>query len=182
MDLRTPRLHLRPWRHEDADRVLALYGRMDVMKWLGDGEPVVMTELDQAHRSIDTWAARSATPPLGVWAVEIASSGVVAGTVLLGPLPRSDDDIEIGWHFHPDSHGHGYATEAAQALLSYGFARGLAEVHAVTHLGHEKSQAVVRRLGMRDRGVVDTWYAVPMQAFSLTAEEHHGSPRVVPPG
>ncbi|WP_434743234.1 GNAT family N-acetyltransferase [Micromonospora sp. SH-82] len=44
------------------------------------------------------------------------------GTALVHPLPGRDttrltDDIEVGWHLHPDSWGRGYATEAARVLV-----------------------------------------------------------------
>lgn len=38
-NLETARLILRPWRHDDAPRLLDLQSRIEVMKWLGDGEP-----------------------------------------------------------------------------------------------------------------------------------------------
>ena len=84
------------------------------MKWLGDGEPVLMKDLDEAHAKIERYRALSATPPLGFWAVEIRATGVVAGSVLLLELPNAEDhEVEIGWHLHPDSWGQGFASEAA---------------------------------------------------------------------
>ena len=177
-DLRTERLLLRPWRHEEAARVLDIYSRVDVVRWLGDGPPTPMTDLAQADRAIDRWAERSGLPPLGFWAVEVVETAVVAGTVLLARLPGEADPggaVEVAWHLHPDSWGHGFATEAARAVLDHGFAEGLSEVVALTHLGNERSQAVCRRLDLRDRGRDQSWYAVPMQVFSLTALEYAGA-------
>ena len=39
------------------------------------------------------------------------------GTVLLVPfrdVPGDDAEVEVGWHFHPDAWGKGYATESAR--------------------------------------------------------------------
>jgi RimJ/RimL family protein N-acetyltransferase len=45
--------------------------------------------------------------------------------------------------------GHGYATEAAQAVVAFGFeALALPEILAVTTASNVRSQAVMRRLGM----------------------------------
>ncbi len=85
--------------------------------------------------------------------------------------------MEVGWHLHPDSHGKGYATEAAALVLERGFANGLPEIHAVTHLDNHPSQAVCRRLGMSDLGVVERWYDDPSRAFRLTRQEHAARPR-----
>ena len=160
---------------------MALYGRLDVVRWLGDGPPRVMESLDQAHAAVDRWAERSRRPPLGVWAAE--ASGTVAGTVLLAELPAAgaphgpphdpphDRDVEIAWHFHPDSWGQGYATEAAEALLTHGFAGGLPRIWALTHLDNAPSMRVCRRLGLPHLGREQPWYDVPMEVFGLTADE-----------
>ncbi|HQR28110.1 MAG TPA: GNAT family N-acetyltransferase [Nocardioides sp.] len=174
MSIPTERLLLRPWRHEDAERVLAVYSCLEVVRWLGDGPPRPMADLGEAHRAVDRWAARGALPPLGVWAVEVAGTGQVAGTVLLARLPGEPDPdgaVEIAWHLHPDSWGHGWATEAAAALLDHGFALGLPEVLALTHLDNTRSQAVCRRLGMRELDRGQEWYDVPMRVFSVTPAE-----------
>ncbi|WP_244932171.1 GNAT family N-acetyltransferase [Nocardioides sp. W7] len=172
MHLETDRLLIRPWTHDDADRVLDIQSRIEVVKWLGDGEPVLMKDLDEAHQRVDRYAERSAHPPLGFWAVEVRATGIVAGSVLLVTLPNAEaGEVEIGWHLHPDSWGHGYASEAARAVLAHGFDAGLPEILAVSHTDNYPSQGVMQRIGMSDRGVVERWYDGPSALFGITAEE-----------
>src|SRR5207253_4135180 len=54
-----------------------------------------------------------------------------------------------GWRLARHAWGHGYATEAARAVLDYGF-RVLEreEILAVTVVGNLRSRAVMERLGM----------------------------------
>src|SRR6187551_829079 len=172
MHLETERLVIRPWRHEEAERLLDILRRIEVVKWLGDGPPQPMTDLDEAHARIERYADRSADPPRGIWAVERRSDGIVAGTALLVTLPNDEHgEVEIGWHLHPDSWGHGYASEAARAVLAHGFAAGLPEIIAVAHTDNDASKAVMRRIGMIDRGVVEKWYEGESACFAVTAEE-----------
>ena len=171
MHLETERLLIRPWRHEDADRLLDLLSRLEVVKWLGDGEPVLMKDLDEAHTRVNRYAERD-DPPLGMWAVERRSDGVVLGTVLLLTLPNDEHgEVEIGWHLHPDAWGHGYATEAARAVLAHGFAGGLREIIAVAHTDNDASIAVMRRLGMEDRGIVEKLYEGESACFAITKQQ-----------
>jgi RimJ/RimL family protein N-acetyltransferase len=176
VELRTDRLRIRPWHAAEAPRVLATYSLVEVVRGVADGDPRPMETLDQADRAIARWAEHAETPPRGVWAVEVAETGVVAGTVLLVGLPGDGADVEIAWHLHPDSWGHGYATEAAAAVLAHGFAGGLREIYALTHLGHDRSQAVCRRIGLRYRGRQQSWYSVAMEVFALTADEYGRRP------
>ncbi len=171
MEIETARLLIRPWRHEDAARLLDILSRVEVVKWLGDGPPKLMKDLDEAHARIDRWATLG-PPPLGIWAIERREDGVVAGTVLLVTLPNDEaGEVEIGWHLHPDSWRQGYASEAARAVLRHGFEGGLLEILAVTHLGNDRSQAVMGRIGLADRGVVEKWYDEPSQLYGITASE-----------
>ena len=124
--METERLVIRPWRREEAPRLLDILSRVEVMKWLGDGPPVLLRTLGEAHARIDRYNHERHDPPLGMWAVERKDDGLVLGTVLLLTLPNDEHgEVEIGWHLHPDSWGHGYATEAARAVLEHGFAAGL---------------------------------------------------------
>jgi len=167
----TDRILVRPWRLDEAPRVLDILSRIEVVTWLGDGEPVPMKGLDEARRRVRRYQELSLSSPLGIWAVVPRETGVPAGTVLLVELPNGAGEVEIGWHLHPDSHGHGYATEAAGLLLARGFEAGLPDVYAITHLGNAPSQAVCARLGMHDLGVMERWYDGPSQVYRLTRQE-----------
>jgi len=172
MHLETERLLIRDWREDEAPRLLDILSRVEVAKWLGDGEPVLMKDLDEARLRIARYTDLSGVPPLGIWAVEVRATGVVAGTVLLLTLPNAEDgEVEIGWHLHPDSWGLGYASEAARAVLGHGFAGGLPEILAVTHLTNEPSMKVARRIGMHHEGIVDKWYDDPSQLYRISTDE-----------
>ncbi len=167
----TERLVIRPWRSDEAGRLFDLLGRMEVARWLGN-RPKPMRERAEAEQRIAAWSALLAEDPrFGAWAVVERGAGAPAGTVLLKALPDGDGEIEIGWHLHPDSWGRGLASEAARALLAHGFACGLAEVWAVTHLGNERSAAVCARIGMRMLGVTHRWYHQPSLMFWVGASE-----------
>jgi [ribosomal protein S5]-alanine N-acetyltransferase len=57
---------------------------------------------------------------------------------------------EIGWVFHRASHGQGYATEAAVALLHYGFSvLHLHRIIATSQPENVASWRVMEKLGMR---------------------------------
>jgi RimJ/RimL family protein N-acetyltransferase len=168
----TDRLLVRDWADTDGDRVFDIYRRWEVSRWLG-AEPRVMTDRGAAEKVIERWSQRNRDTTYGVWAVEERTTGVVAGTVLLVPLPDPSDgtagkgEVEVGWHFHPDAWGRGLATESARGAISHGFKAGLDEIHAVVRPNNVASLAVCGRLGMRPLGLVDRWYGAPLEAFVL---------------
>jgi RimJ/RimL family protein N-acetyltransferase len=170
MIFQTARLDMRPWHADDAERVFDMYSRWEVARWLG-ATPQIMDSLDEARASIERRNDLSASSGgrFGSWAVEVRETGVVAGTVLFKLLPNSDSspasDVEVGWHFHPDSWGHGYATESAKGAIDRGFDLGLPESFAVVYPDNSASLAVCRRLGMSPIGRTDRWYGVEVEAF-----------------
>lgn len=168
------RLLLRPWRDADADFLLDLESRWEVVRFLGK-QRKRMTTREDAVASI---ARRCAIddPIRGIWAITTAADSRLVGNLLLKPFPpsagESEDertDPEIGWHLHPNSWGHGYATEAATAVLDDAFRRGLTRVFAVTDPGNRASQAVCRRLGMTHLGQTTKPDDAPNELYEKTA-------------
>ncbi len=166
--VRTARLRLRAWTAEECDlaRLADLYSRPEVTRWLGGPPTVPPVELVERWQRVHELDER-----YGCWAVDPLAGGPPAGTVLLKPLPNGVGEVEVGWHLHPDAWGHGYATEAAGAVVDRGFDAGLPEVYAVVRPGNERSLAVCRRLGMQSLGRLRRWYDVDLEAFRLTAPE-----------
>lgn len=168
--IETPRLVLRAYVDSDADFLFDLFRRPAVARWSGQGIP--MQHRDEAVARIARSPARAGDhPAAGIFLVSVRETGSPAGIAMLVPIPSSAgferDDTEIGWHFHPDVWGNGYATEAAQALVDRAFAAGIPELYAVTNPDNAASQAVCRRLGMTDLGLRTDWYDQELRAFRL---------------
>lgn len=170
--LTTRRLVLRPPTEDDVEFVIDMYRRHEVMRWIGDGapQPTRQQALDRIARY------RDYPDPLGGWLIE--RDGASVGFLLCKPIPwsegeghRGKEDVEIGWHLHPDSWGIGYATEAAQAVVDHVAARGITRLVAVTHPDNMPSRAVCDRLGMRSLGLSDLYYDETTQLFELDLAE-----------
>jgi RimJ/RimL family protein N-acetyltransferase len=176
VEFRTQRLTIRPWRADDDPEVrrgFDIYRRMEVARWLG-GTPDPWPDLTEAKRRLGRWSDYEGEHPgYGLWAVvpDDATPRLPAGTVLLMPLHDADErptgHVEIGWHFHPDSWGHGYATEASQRVLEHAWTLGLDRVEAIALADNEASLAVMRRLGMTYAGTTDRWYGTTFEWYRI---------------
>lgn len=161
--LATERLVLREWTRSDDDRAFLfdMYRRTEVRQYLGNGR--VMADPVEVDGLLDRWQGLG-EGILGVRAVETAD-GERVGSVLLKRIPWSktvaggrDEEIEIGWHLHPDAWRHGYATESAGAVLSLAHRHGIDRVIAVTNPANTASGGVAERIGMGAEGVTRDYY------------------------
>ena len=70
-----------------------------------------------------------------------------------GTEPRSGiitgEGLEVGWRFARHAWGHGYATEAGRAAIDVARRIGARSIWSFTAVGNQRSQAVMRRLGLR---------------------------------
>lgn len=147
--IRTERLLLRPLTLDDVDALLAYRSRPDVCRYV-PFQPMDRRVVEE--RLAGQWALTALTDEgqaltLGV---ELARTGELVGDVILFWHSREHRGGEIGYVFNPDFSGHGYATEAAHALLRLGFEDlGLRRIVARIDERNEASARVLRRLGMR---------------------------------
>lgn len=171
--IETGRLILRPYVDDDADRVLDIHSRMEVIRWISNPPFTPMATRDEALTWIATWADVASNGPYDVGlAIEVKATGMVVGTVMIVPLPNAEnDERQVGWHLHPDSVGNGYATEAARALLDHSFGAGLEAIWCDTYPDNGPSVRVAQRLGLTDLGIVpDRWYGGDSHIFHTTRE------------
>jgi RimJ/RimL family protein N-acetyltransferase len=192
---RTARLIARDWTTGDAQAAFDIYGRDEVMRWLGAQPRRAVRSLSQMRERLDLMIQRGRDEPdYGLWPVSLRTgpeSGTVVGAVLLSQLPGEDGDVEIGWHLNPDHWGNGYATEAGRgaAGLAFGLGRvgpegvemdvvpGRPALHRVIALvdpDNARSQAVCRRLGMTHCGQTDKYYELALELFELARAEVAG--------
>ncbi|MEQ1770644.1 MAG: GNAT family protein [Devosia sp.] len=147
--IETERLRLRPFNRGDVDAVFAYRRREDVAQYLFD-RPLSHDECAEAVRGRTGQVAFIAEGDKILLAVEQKVDGHVIGEVSLIWRSITDRQAEIGYIFHPDFHGRGYATEAGRALLAFGF--GEAELHRIyarCDARNVSSWRVMERLGMR---------------------------------
>jgi RimJ/RimL family protein N-acetyltransferase len=88
----------------------------------------------------------------GYWAVELHAARQLVSAVGLhrrGSQAHFTLAVGVGWQLARPFWGRGYASEAAEAALRFGFEDlGLDEIVAITIPANLRSQQVMRRLGM----------------------------------
>lgn len=145
----TERLILRAFRPDDLDALHAVQSRPDVTRYLY-WEPRSRAETATAlAKRMRSGPLERDGEVLGV-AVERADTRELIGDVHLEWLSVDHRQGEIGFVFHPNHHGHGYAREAAVELLRLGFEQlGLHRIIGRCDGRNAGSAALMRRLGMR---------------------------------
>ncbi len=143
----TDRLVLRPAVDADRDAIADLNAHPRVGEWLGG-----VRDRAQSDAFVDRVQAHEAEHGFGFWVAERPADARVVGMTGLWWVPPEVGmfkTVEIGWRFHPEAWGQGYATEAAKAALAYGFTTlRLPEIIAFTASTNLASQSVMRRIGM----------------------------------
>ncbi|RBY91791.1 N-acetyltransferase [Blastococcus sp. TBT05-19] len=141
---------LRPYRPGDVDQVHRACQDPHIQRWIGQ-LPVPYTR-DSARTFVEEVAPGERTEGTGLTtAVEAAGDLVGSAGAYLRPGRLGP---EIGYWIAPWARGHGYAAEAAHALAEWALGLGAPRVHLFVDVGNAASQAVARRAGFRDEGVV----------------------------
>ena len=147
--LQTERLLLRPFAETDFDALLAIQSHADVARYLY-WDPRNAAEVREAlDLKVRSTAIVAEGDNISLAAV-LRTTGELIGECSVRWVSSEHRQAEIGFILHPDHHGHGYATEAAAALLALAF-DGL-RVHRVIgrlEARNTASARVLERLGMR---------------------------------
>ncbi|GGI84929.1 N-acetyltransferase [Polymorphobacter multimanifer] len=153
--IETERLILRNWRESDRSEAHAMGRDPAVMEYLG---PL------QSWADTDAMIARlqgiAGKHGHSFWAMESRDDQQFLGFcgLKIAPedIPGIENAIEIGWRLRRSKWGQGYAREAAQATLEWGWSNlAVDRIIAITTPGNHRSQALMLRLGMVYRPDLD---------------------------
>lgn len=156
----TARLLLRPLSAANTEALVAYRSLAEVCRFV-PFEPMTIEVV--AAKLAAGWSRNAITAEgdaltLGA---ELRGTGQVIGDVMLVFGSAEHRGGEIGWVFHPGHSGHGYATEAAHAVLHLAFDQlGLHRVIARVDARNDASLRLAGRLGMRREAhlVSNEWF------------------------
>ena len=143
MLIETDRLLLRPLTTADLDEVIEMHAMPEVIRTMGAYDRLAAgARLERNERE---WAERGH----GLVAIIERATGRFVGRSGLKYWPQFDE-TEVGWVLRPDSWGHGFATEAGQACVEWGFAAlDVPYLTAMIVQDNVRSVHVAERLGMQ---------------------------------
>ncbi|MGL5857773.1 MAG: GNAT family N-acetyltransferase [Angustibacter sp.] len=147
LPLTTERLALRRFGPDDMEDMFAYQGLEEVARYLY--RPARTREqCAEVVSRVDTgWQANGDSLAL---AIQPRAGGAIVGEITLRLESLAARQAEIGWVLHPDHEGHGYATEAARAVVGLAFDRlGTHRLYARLDVENTGSIRLCERLGMR---------------------------------
>jgi RimJ/RimL family protein N-acetyltransferase len=152
--LETPRLILRAWRETDLPAYHALRTNAQLMATMGPKQ-----SLEECTQTLARHQGYQAELGYCHWVMTRSPSDTLIGTCGL-KLGREGTPIagrlEIGWQLAPELWGQGYAREAAQACLEWGWAHTHApDIWAITSANNARSWGLMERLGMHRLPALD---------------------------
>jgi ribosomal-protein-alanine N-acetyltransferase len=143
------RVRLREFRHDDLDRSMGVVGDDRVTRWLSFDS----LSREQQAECLAGAIIRAAEDPRNEWYLAITSQ---TGDELIGFVRLGLSGVEaakLGYAIAADHWGHGYATDAAQTMISFGFRTlGLHRITAAIGPDNAPSIAVVKKLGFTREG------------------------------
>ena len=152
--VRTPRLVLRPFRPDDVDAVHAACQSPDIARWI----PAVGTPYTRADAAAWVTGEAPAMRADGTGlTVAIEADGRLVGSAGVHRIGQHPLGPEVGYWTVPEARGQGYAAEAAHALAEWAIGLGAGRVYLVADVLNTGSQAVARRAGFTQEGVLRSY-------------------------
>jgi RimJ/RimL family protein N-acetyltransferase len=150
--LDTDRLRLRPFTEADADALFALHSSAVVLRYW---DAPTWTERARADRFIDACGRMAAEGSGGRLAVDRVADESFIGWCTVSRWNPDFRSASLGYCYAETAWGHGYATEAAGALLDWAFVTmDLNRVQAETDSRNAPSARVLEKLGFVREGTL----------------------------
>jgi RimJ/RimL family protein N-acetyltransferase len=146
-ELKTQRLLLRRWRDSDREPFAVMNADPRVMQYF----PSTLSR-EESDAMIERIEVGFRLNGFGLWAIEIAGVAPFVGFVGLS-RPRFEAHftpcVEVGWRIAAEHWNRGYATEAAETAVTFGFQTvSLHEIVSFTVPENVSSRRVMEKIGM----------------------------------
>lgn len=165
--IETKRLLLRELFPSDDLKMFELDSNPEVHRYVGK-KPV--TDIEQVRAIINNIRQQYIDNGVGRWAVILKETNEFigwAGLKLEKDVNGHEKFYDLGYRFIQEHWGKGYATEAAEAFLHYGFNRlELETINAWADSGNQGSRNVLEKLGFQyvntfeHDGEEEVWYEI----------------------
>lgn len=170
--IRTERLIMRPWKKNDAEALYS-YAKNPAVGPNAGWKP---------HESVkeSLMIIKKLFIPNQVWAIVEVESGEIVGSIGFEDDTHRPDlaSRELGYSLRQESWGQGIMTEAAKAVIEYGFRNlGLELISILTSPENQRSQGVIKKCGFLYEGTLRKCYLLydgsyrDSQIYSLLKEE-----------
>lgn len=147
--IRTERLILRPFTADDFEAVYELQSSPDITRYLTYGVRDETEVREVLAKKQEQTVFHEDKGALSI-AIELPERSRLIGEVMLFACSAEHRLAELGYVFHPDFGGKGYATEAAAEVLRLAFEEfGRHRVIGRLDVRNAPSARVLERLGMR---------------------------------
>lgn len=163
----TARLYLRPLNDEDVEAIFALRRDAEFMRFIREPQ----TKRAEAENWIKLVSELWESEKIGFCAVIDKFSNEFIGWCGLWQL-KETGETEVGYAISKDFQKKGYASEAAEIFLEYGFNQlKLEKIVAVAHPENTASRRVMEKIGMRYDGI-GRFYDRDLAHYSITRENY----------
>jgi ribosomal-protein-alanine N-acetyltransferase len=151
MDIVTDRLHLREFVEADWPAVLAYQSNPDYLRYY-PWEKRTPSDAQTFVRRLINWQQEQPRKKYQLAIVLLADERLIGNCGVR--LEQADSqEAELGYEIDPHYWGRGYATEAARAMVNFGFEQcGLHRIWAACLADNAGSKRVLEKLGMHYEG------------------------------
>ena len=154
--IETDRLRLRALVQDDVERLHAIYGDAETMRFIGSaGRPT--PDVDATRRTLEVLLDHGRQHGFTLWAIDERHGDPVVGVAGLLLVEGRGPEVEAAYLVRRDRWRRGYATEALRAVLGIAASLELERVIALAYLGNDASRRVMEKAGMVADGTVTAY-------------------------
>jgi len=150
--LDTERLMLRELKINDAQAILNCFSNPDVLRHYGQNP---LTSLDQVKQIINNFS-KNYDEKRGIkWGIELKGQEGIIGTIGFQEWSTEHRRAEISYALFPESWGKGYAIEAVNRVISFGFQEmDLVRIGAIVFTENDASNKLLTKVGFEKEGIL----------------------------